>query len=1288
MQRKILKYIKQTLLQGKSELVSRLDHYFALSVNYIHETYSDFEKSSVPQAIVIILKEMRELLKLSCVKSRPPYTEEEIKESAYLDYISKFQLGLSVRQASLPLPISKLVSPTENTSLDYIPIRSLSNLQLYVSITKAGNPNSVSTNDDNLKLLLVFVATHYLPTYSHGRSCLAVYLMIDILSVLFHDPLFCKELIGTDLSCQLFHWLIQINTEGLMGSLQARIGYTTLLTALVQNYSVIPKGVIQTSPRLLLFPYFKSANVLVKFSMTSVISSLFGNFSLDSHNELYDDVFQHLDNDESVPGALAFRALSLEKIIYYSAPARKIAIYNLIEIGKFERSREYATFCFERLARKNNLQTCFEFIGNYWSQVIWSWINFESTISTFPSSVIDGLTYSKWLYLCQEEVTAQLLLFGHNDEFLELSNRDEASCNQLIDCGFARSIAYAVIHDGTSQFRSLPQIVNFMRSKLSQSAIDMMFATRCDTICAIMLERMKVPSEIRGVAALESQLKASSKCTLCRGKSTAHWTDVIRPFCDTTEFFRGIQKLSEFLKVSGPYTYTDSFASVAMHHLYVFHLGRQHQRNTEAFRGKLAILLSETEIDLSDYLFRCYMKYISPEVFTNSRHDSALVVVTKILIRRVDVVSDYLKLSLSLDYLVECIIQLAIHLKVQTCSTLLVLLRWLRDWTSLIPPSSEKYTFAVFCGKVLSICLKYAEGDFSATALSENLLILMTNFLHKPMSESEANMMWHLFPLMAEDEWRIFSERLLDSQYVPTLNSSVLSSCLSPEQIGNVLGRTLGSLSVTKSPITRHAQLERSSQFSQVNLPDYSIESTILSILLKRSSATSPEYFKYHDITLRNLYMNNYIDRNDPKLLSYIPVSLTKSTTNFEDHFGDWSSIKEIRSFECLRNELESDNIIELSAGDLASALILEFKPASFYRCLLYVIQKDAKFAEEILPLLLEAVDTFSLTSSRKRDALTDILAITQTVLTTDATTAWSTNSKRMIIRMLLHVFRMRTLRGQGLEDMILYLNSILKVCLQCSEYNTALLFLEFYRNSTSSALETSNYEDALQTIYEHIDEPDSITGLIGHSTITDLIEKFSREENTENANRLRRSVLESDILYSQGPHSWTLYVEALKQTGLFSIASQLFGQSTKLSTYSWASENRNETSWRTLAELKYVQHHQNLDISLSQALTILINAIACGQKSEVLSSLLSICYSSFSMQWLTNTDIQKHQSLKDLCLIREIEVLTTMLSSLPSDEGVQRNKWVTRWNKHQKVSQQWVSFSGYLFHLVQSLCC
>ena len=176
-----------------------------------------------------------------------------------------------------------------------------------------------------------------------------------------------------------------------------------------------------------------------------------------------------------------------------------------------------------------------------------------------------------------------------------------------------------------------------------------------------------------------------------------------------------------------------------------------------------------------------------------------------------------------------------------------------------------------------------------------------------------------------------------------------------------------------------------------------------------------------------------------------------------------------------------------------------------FYAPLISLVHEDPPFAEELLPVLIQAILQHECSPSSRKEALTSRQVLSEyftRLLTSDTTTV---PCRRVIVDTVLHL---RYFSPPDTNDPLGFdkwldidFRLLSQSAVLCGAYTTALLFTELAAEyATGFTTNDAAVEQVLYEIYTHIDDPDGFYGIQTEDLYNYLLKRLHHENQWQKA--------------------------------------------------------------------------------------------------------------------------------------------------------------------------------------------
>ncbi|PGH11261.1 hypothetical protein AJ79_04996 [Helicocarpus griseus UAMH5409] len=295
--------------------------------------------------------------------------------------------------------------------------------------------------------LLEFFAEICLQSYELKSCEAAVSICIDLMTS-FVDLWTAEEtdeLFETALD--MYDWLTDVMVQRRLGSSRVLVRIAVLMKNILRSNPSFPRDNTSPSPRTILFKILQDGDLTVKFHLSKIIPSIFDRFVLKEHNAMFEDVLENLPGDPDWKEGIALRLYLLAQLASRWHTLLRSGIYHLFETpAQLPQSAPHAKACLQNVARSLGLADAKELFKLFASQMIYTWLESER-LGSIPFTVFGYDTLSDLLVDIKDEIIAQIVMRGREDEMTEVSTSLNASFPNLLEGSFYKAEAYCVARD-------------------------------------------------------------------------------------------------------------------------------------------------------------------------------------------------------------------------------------------------------------------------------------------------------------------------------------------------------------------------------------------------------------------------------------------------------------------------------------------------------------------------------------------------------------------------------------------------------------------------------------------------------------------------------------------------------------------------------------------------------------------------------------------------------------------------------------------------------------------------
>ncbi|OAX85516.1 hypothetical protein ACJ72_00105 [Emergomyces africanus] len=294
--------------------------------------------------------------------------------------------------------------------------------------------------------LLIFFGETMLRSYEFNRCEAALSTCIELTTAFVDlwttdedDELF-------EAAVDLYGWYTLIVEERL-GSSRVLIRIATLMKHILLADPLYPRDNSRPSPRTSLFKILHDGDLPVKFHLSKVIPSVFNRFILKEHDAIFDDILENLPRESDWVEGIALRLYLLAQLASRWHTLLRRGIYHIFETpGQLPHSAPYAEACLRDVAYSLGLSDAKEIFKLFAPQMIYTWLETES-LGSIPFTIFGYQSLMDLLVDVKEEVVAQIVMRGKDDEMTEISACLDTPFEVLLDDCFPKAEAYCIARD-------------------------------------------------------------------------------------------------------------------------------------------------------------------------------------------------------------------------------------------------------------------------------------------------------------------------------------------------------------------------------------------------------------------------------------------------------------------------------------------------------------------------------------------------------------------------------------------------------------------------------------------------------------------------------------------------------------------------------------------------------------------------------------------------------------------------------------------------------------------------
>lgn len=308
-------------------------------------------------------------------------------------------------------------------------------------------PGCITTGD--AESILDYMATNILEDYEHKQCEVAVILVVDVLNA--SAPLWTDPVHGSlhELGTQMY---------GFFNENQVKDGM--LSTSVVKSIADMHLHLLKIdrdpgrgqdglkSARTALLELLDLGDIQVKFHVATTIADIFALFTLSRHKKIFKDVYKCLPKDPGWPEGLALGLLLLSRLASEWSTLLRHCVYHIFETaGQVRTTSVYATYCIASISSRLELQKPAEIFELFAPQLLYTWLESSRSIKEVPFNIFGFQSLRELVEVVEEEVHAQLFMFGKRDEITFVAELLHTDSGSLLRRSIPRTATYGFLWD-------------------------------------------------------------------------------------------------------------------------------------------------------------------------------------------------------------------------------------------------------------------------------------------------------------------------------------------------------------------------------------------------------------------------------------------------------------------------------------------------------------------------------------------------------------------------------------------------------------------------------------------------------------------------------------------------------------------------------------------------------------------------------------------------------------------------------------------------------------------------
>lgn len=305
-------------------------------------------------------------------------------------------------------------------------------------------------NEDAISLLR-YLGEKVVKPYEFERCEVSMETALDIMTGLAEIWINSDGTDVSNLGGMLYVWFVRVVLDRGISSPKVQSSISTMLQRVIKTRPEYAKTRSDSLPsaRTSLFKVLQEGNIKVKFNVGQSISDIFGLFVLLEHDNILGDVISSLPSVINWQEGIAIRLFVLAHLAASWPTLLRRCVYAIFETpGHAPESAGHARYCLAVVSESLKLENLRSLFKLFVSQIIYTWLE-THPIRSIPYSIFGYNSLFDLLEDVQDEVLAQLVMRGKDEEATQLSNELGKSYEQLLEVSFGKAAAYSIARDVT-----------------------------------------------------------------------------------------------------------------------------------------------------------------------------------------------------------------------------------------------------------------------------------------------------------------------------------------------------------------------------------------------------------------------------------------------------------------------------------------------------------------------------------------------------------------------------------------------------------------------------------------------------------------------------------------------------------------------------------------------------------------------------------------------------------------------------------------------------------------------
>ncbi|KAI0382871.1 hypothetical protein F5Y04DRAFT_44982 [Hypomontagnella monticulosa] len=942
----------------------------------------------------------------------------------------------------------------------------------------------------------------------------------------------------------LYHYFLNSGLDNNILSSPTQMSLSRLLLSLIQANEKYPETIKMEPPSTSLLGILGTAAIPVKYYIGTRLPSLFGRYTLKSHDEVLVDVLEALPSKSDFLEGIAIRLFVLAELAREWPTLLRRGIYHIFEIpGEIPSSKKHAACCLDNIATSLNLENTQKLFDLFAPQLLYTWLEIKS-IDDLPFMIFGFSSLKELLQRAQSEVVALMVMRGQDEAASELATALGDTLPQLIQRNFSRTIAYSMAHDismpkGEQQRSGESRLRKILGREAFLERIYINFADIISLFFSLIDQENPVEESWAKDKLFAYAAEAMSGIKKC-GHSEIGLSPNQQPMFRAKYLTREVALLCSRTEYEISALWTPALVvSVARRLLNGVHAALGPLHTCSVLRKVRVLICLAGRHAWESYPLEMLLQSIRPLIVDTECADDALGISQYLLEKGAESLSQ--SPSFLAGYALSALVSLRVFLETSQSSTTQEsqfkatmnkaqrfhswFTKYLEDYDSpAFRDPDQRDAFEAITGSAAHV---RSSGNAERGTYESRLLLEIlrdgvhgVQLLNEPSRKLALEMLCSHFTIPTSHSIDVVSSDEEALAWAPGVWKSCQAQNLSSEYLawaGRVVGSGFAASGHVDADLLRESELSR---YYNISIDASGSEYGLLSLLQALTSDIDCHKAGLAESALRTI-VSDAVAHGDNDLL----VACQKVLSDQLLMTSDWSPYRTPPSDNLPVSPIYQDLAMSSEAiedtkwAQSVTVYLAQSYPESIILNALPPILTSVKgFAQQAFPYIIHLVLLFE--RQKQQSAKRSLSGALKNWLKLDSSPAKENIS--LLVNAILYL-RTQQLPGENsIADRAQWLDldlvSVASAAARCGMYKTALLFVEMTSTEgsrtsrRSSAVRAQESTDVLMDIFENIDDPDAYYGLSQTSSLSNVLARLEYEKNGSMSLAFRGAQYDSHI--------------------------------------------------------------------------------------------------------------------------------------------------------------------------------